>query len=227
VWLPWPELEAICQLDLRPPSLWPVFLAVLGTSRRYGGNDAKLEVDDLARLTGLSRRTVQAALSKLMATGLVVRVGRYGVLQVSLAGSTGTDRGASLSAPPGAPPEPARSADKLAPRKRKLACASPTSIYVYSLDKEVRGAGVFSAKQQRVIADVLAEASELLGADASQLSLPTPGAENLGLPAGTTFGEAFRIISLGDDRAAARDFTRLVLGLRQDERVQGEELPLT
>jgi hypothetical protein len=174
---------------------------VLGTSRRYGGKDAKLEVDDLVRLTGLARRTVQVALSRLMAMGLVVRVGRYGVLRVNLPGGG-------------------------APRKRRRVCASPTSLYVL-LDIEVMGAGVFSARQQRLIADVLAEASELLGADASQLTLPIPGAERLGLPARTTFGEAFRIINVGDDRAAARDFTRLVLGLRQDERVQGEELPLT
>jgi hypothetical protein len=84
--------------------------------------------------------------------------------------------------------------------------------------------GGFSAKQQHLITDLLAEATDLLGADAGQLTLPAPGAESLGLPAGTTFREAFQIIAAGDDRAAARDFTRLVLGLRRDERVQGQEL---
>jgi hypothetical protein len=132
VWFPWPELEAVCQLNLRPPSLWPVFLAVLGTSRRYGGRDARLEVGDLTRLTGLSRRTVQAALGKLMALGLVVRVDRYGVLRVNLPGGAGAQRSASLSAPPGAPPGRARGADKVAPRRRKLACASPTSTKWFS-----------------------------------------------------------------------------------------------
>ena len=39
------------------------FLTVLLVSARYGGRDAHLGVEDLARMTGLATRTVKAALA--------------------------------------------------------------------------------------------------------------------------------------------------------------------
>src|SRR5262245_41230349 len=50
-WVPWPAVEALCRLDLKTGSHWRVLLAVLTTSCRYGGCEAKLGVDDLVRLT--------------------------------------------------------------------------------------------------------------------------------------------------------------------------------
>jgi DNA-binding IclR family transcriptional regulator len=63
-----------------------VLLAVLLTSARYGGREARLGVDDLARMTGLGMRTVSGALAGLMRSGLVRRVGRYERLTVHLGG---------------------------------------------------------------------------------------------------------------------------------------------
>jgi len=61
-----------------------MFLAVLLVSARYGGRDARLGIDDVARLTGLAPRTVKAALSALKDGELVVRVRRAWLLAVPL-----------------------------------------------------------------------------------------------------------------------------------------------
>jgi hypothetical protein len=81
-WVPWLVAERIPRLDLRPPSRWRVFIAVLMTAARYGRGEAHLAVDDLVTWTNLSKRTVKAALADLIEQGLVERVGRYGNLRV-------------------------------------------------------------------------------------------------------------------------------------------------
>lgn len=70
--------------DLRPASRWQVFLLILLTSCRFGGRPAYLSVADIAAKTGLSARTVKAALADLLAAGLVRRDGRYKRLVVPL-----------------------------------------------------------------------------------------------------------------------------------------------
>ena len=81
-WLPWSAAETLLRLRLRPCSHWQVFLAVLLVSARHGGKDAKLGIDDLCDLTGLSPRTVKAAVSALCKNGLLVRVRRSRLLSV-------------------------------------------------------------------------------------------------------------------------------------------------
>ena len=49
-------------------------------------------------------------------------------------------------------------------------------------------------------------------------------AERLGLPAEATYGEALAKVAGSGDRALSRDYTRAVLALRDDERVQGRDL---
>ena len=83
-WLPWPVVASLLQLRLRPCSRWQVFLAVLLTSARYNGQDAKLGIDDLCDLTGLAPRTVKSAVSALCKSGLLVRVRRSRLLRVPL-----------------------------------------------------------------------------------------------------------------------------------------------
>jgi DNA-binding GntR family transcriptional regulator len=61
---------------LRRLSTWQVFLAIAATTARYGGI-AKLGIEDLARLTELSPRTVKTAVAELLAAGLIVRLSRY------------------------------------------------------------------------------------------------------------------------------------------------------
>jgi hypothetical protein len=77
-----------------------------------------------------------------------------------------------------------------------------------------------------VIDDVLAEATELLGADAGRLTLPDAQAQHLNLPTGATYSDARAAVEASGDRRRARDFTRAVLALRRDQRVQGGELGL-
>ena len=83
-WLPWPVVETLLQLRLRPASQWQVFLTVLCTSARYGNKDAKLGIDDICRITGLAPRTVKGAVSALCKSGLLVRVRRSRLLRVPL-----------------------------------------------------------------------------------------------------------------------------------------------
>jgi len=87
-WLPWRVVETLLLLKFRPCSQWQVYLAVLCTSARYGGQDAKLGIDDLCDLTGLSPRTVKAAVSNLCKRGLIVRVRRSRLLRVPLLRNT-------------------------------------------------------------------------------------------------------------------------------------------
>ena len=83
-WLPWPVVETLLRLRLRPCSQWQVYLAVLLTSARYGGQDAKLGIDDLCDLTGLAPRTVKGAVSALCKSDFIVREGRARRLSVPL-----------------------------------------------------------------------------------------------------------------------------------------------
>jgi hypothetical protein len=83
---------------------------------------------------------------------------------------------------------------------------------------------VFTTRQRSLIADVLAESSDLLGGDAARLPLPAAHAAKLGVPDGTTYGRALAAIAEGGTPVMARDFTKAVLALRRDPRVQGEEL---
>ena len=83
-WLPWSVIEALLRLRLRPCSHWQVYLAVVLTSARHGGKDAKLGIDDICDLTGLAPRTVKAAVSALRKSGLLVREGRTRLLSVPL-----------------------------------------------------------------------------------------------------------------------------------------------
>src|SRR5262249_992461 len=102
-----------------------------------------------------------------------------------------------------------------------------TGIYVsISSGKEERGGRPpFTPSQESVIKDVLVEASRLLGSDAADLPLPPAAAARLGLPAGATYRAAHPPLSPPRRPAPGRDLTGLVLCLRRDRRVQGEELP--
>ena len=106
-----------------------------------------------------------------------------------------------------------------APPRCTHACTSPTGIKV-SLNSSKC---VLSPKQAKVITDVLAESSELLGSDAAYLPMPDSDAAKLSLPPGVTYQQALETITTPKQ---ARDFTKAVLLLREDPRVQGEELEL-
>lgn len=75
-------------MKLRPCSRWQVYLAVLLTSARYNGQDAKLGIDNLCDLTGLSPRSIKSAISALQKSGLIIRVQRSRLLRVPLLHST-------------------------------------------------------------------------------------------------------------------------------------------
>ncbi len=77
-------VESLCRLRLGPASRWQVLWAILATSARFGGRDARLSVEEVAGLTGLSVRTVKAAIRDLVAAGLVSRPVRYRTLRVAL-----------------------------------------------------------------------------------------------------------------------------------------------
>lgn len=226
-WLPWPLVEIVCRLELRPPSVWQVFLAVLATWARYGRKEARLTVEDLEAMTGLSKRTVKATLAQLLGRGLLARNGRYGRLAVVLGGQGGTAEGADGPGEEGRSEGAAGGVSLSAPRRCRQACPPPTSVYCSSNKELVSGrSATFTARQRGVITDVLAKATELLGADAADLPLDAADAGKLGLLVGTTFGEAWRAINGGGDRARAGRFVRAALSLRHDPRVQGCELDL-
>jgi hypothetical protein len=222
-WLPWPTVEKVCRLDLRPPSVWRVFLAVLLTAARFGGREARLDVGALAGMTGLSRRTVKAALARLLERGLLARRGRYGVLMVTFGAEGDGSGGAGTPAPRGGDAPNPGGADELAPPRCRQACPSPTSVNVFHSEDST---GPFSRKQQGVIQDVLNEATELLGSDAAELPLPNEAAARFGLAVGTTYRRAWQTLTAAGSGADARDFVKAVLALREDARVQGEELEL-
>jgi hypothetical protein len=72
--------------------------------------------------------------------------------------------------------------------------------------------------------DVVSEASELLGADVGGLLLLPEHSANLGLPDGTTYADALAKVACAAEPRGARDFVKAVLALRNDLRVQGDEL---
>ena len=82
-WVPWPAVERVAMLRLRPASRWQVFFLILSTSCRYGGRPAILTVAQIAERTGLGVRTVKSALKGLIDAGHVRRVGRYRKLVVA------------------------------------------------------------------------------------------------------------------------------------------------
>jgi Helix-turn-helix domain len=207
-WVPWRLVERLCRLELRPPSVQRVLLAIVLTACRYGGWEARLGVDDLAQRTGLSPRTVKSALALLISRGFISRQGRYRRLVVNLLPES----------------EPAGEAPELAPRTCKQPCPSPISIEVSSITSEMKAPSIFSPRQQAVIDGVLTEATELLGSDAGCLILPEDQASQLGLTPGITYQEARRFVAQGGNRRLARDFVKAILSLRHDWRVQGDEL---
>jgi hypothetical protein len=81
----------------------------------------------------------------------------------------------------------------------------------------------FSTRQLRTVAGVMAESSALLGRDAWQLTIPESHACTLQQTATSTYAQALTATLEGGKRMA-RDFVRAVLALRQDRRVQGEEV---
>jgi hypothetical protein len=83
----------------------------------------------------------------------------------------------------------------------------------------------FSPSQQRVISDVMAEASELIGRSAWELDVSAETALPLGLVGPVTFQGAIAALIANGDKTLARAFVKAVLTLRQDRRVQGEEVP--
>ena len=83
-WVPWLLVERAQRLRLRPTSRWQVFFAILVTSCRFGGKEARLTVQQIAERTGLSTRTVKGSLVDLIRAGHVRRMGRYGRLVVTL-----------------------------------------------------------------------------------------------------------------------------------------------
>lgn len=225
-WLNWSEVEKLCRLKLRPASVWPVLLAVLLTSRRYGNQDARLGIEQLAELTGLSSRTVQRALTHLSQMGLVVRPERYRRLQITLAPAQKPAGGAKKLAPPALEAISERGVNKVAPPIRQQADASPTCIYVSDIEMMVDAAVSFTPRQRKVISDVFAAVVEL-GNDPWQLTLAREHAARLKMPPNTTYMQAFVAIAQSGNRVGARDFVKAVLALRSDSRVQGRELELS
>jgi hypothetical protein len=221
-WLPWEIVGQVCKLALRPPSLWQVFLSVVLTACRFNGREAYLTVTNLTALTGLAPRTVKAALAGLIRRGLLTRTARYKRLRFTLPGDQPKGGSSDALELPDAVAAHAQGAGKLAPRRCRQACTSPTSIY--SSPREESKKGPFTSKQRQLITDVLAEATHLLDADAGQVSLPRLHAARLGLPPSVTYAEALVTILQTDNRAQARDFVRAVLALRSDPRVQGHDL---
>jgi DNA-binding Lrp family transcriptional regulator len=216
---------AAVHLNLRPASVAKVFWAVFLTWCRYGQKEARLEISTLAEMTGLGKRTAQAAISELLDRGLIVRVGRYSRFRIVLPQvdlSTG-DRGNPIetetsSAVPG-------SANKLAHRTRSQACASPTVNMFSSLIENSREA--FTAKQLAVVTDVAHEASELLGHDVGGLTVNEKYITAFGITSASTYADALRRVVAEKSPVMARDFTKAMLALRDDDRVQGVELTHT
>jgi hypothetical protein len=96
----------MCRLRLSPPSLWQVLLAVVTTSARYGGQDARVKIADLVEMTSLAERTVKGALRKLFSMGLLIRVGRYENIRVNFTlTETPSERFITLTPPANAPAE--------------------------------------------------------------------------------------------------------------------------
>jgi len=84
--------------------------------------------------------------------------------------------------------------------------------------------GFLTQRQQAVVADVLDESRDLLDHDALDLTLPDQTARQLNLDPPVTFREALATLIARGSRSPARAFVRAVLALRDDPRVQGEEV---
>ena len=194
------------------------------TAYRYGGTEAQLSIKAIASKTRLSDRTVQSALTSLIRQGVISREGRCCRLRIHLDAIVRGPGSACTSALPGTEKVTAGSANTFARRKRKQACASPTSLY--SLDLKEGNASCFSPKQLKLIADVMADATDLLGIDASQLSVLDDHLTRLGMHPPVSYAEAFARVTSSGERRKARDYVRAVLHLKTDERVQGQELAL-
>jgi hypothetical protein len=82
IWIPADLAISLVRLNLTPPSRWQVFLLILIVWCRYGRKEAFLTIEQIAARVDLSERTAQAAVSDLIAWGLVSRVGRCGKLVV-------------------------------------------------------------------------------------------------------------------------------------------------
>ncbi|MBI3411317.1 MAG: MarR family transcriptional regulator [Planctomycetes bacterium] len=225
-WLPWDVVERVCKLNLKPASTWQVLLAVLLTSARYNGRTAHLGVTELVQLTGLSKRTVTRALALLINKGYLVRTVRYKRLQVNLDVDAKVTGSARLLAPRDSKFTSSPCANTMTPRKCQLVGPSPTCVIVSCIENSVCSDGTFTVKQKKLVADVLLEASELLGADVGELTLPPKYATRLDLSLNTTYQQAWIHINKCGGSKAARDFTGAVLALRADARVQGNELEL-
>ncbi len=226
-WIEWEVATKLCQLKLRTDSEWRVLLAVFLTSTRYGGRPAFLSITALAEMTGLGSRTVQAAVSRLMTSGLIVRDKRYRSLRCTLVPQkTGVtlgvesvvkDRSVSKSG----------SAGSSAPPKRSHDCASPKCIHVFVNSIEIGLStfeAAFSSRQIQTIYRMLAQSQELLGADPLGLALSDQHAAILEQPVGATFSQALQHHCSNSSKRHARDLTKAILSLQRDERIQGVEL---
>jgi hypothetical protein len=112
---------------------------------------------------------------------------------------------------------------------RKLRVTSPLPCEpVQSPEPQSRGRSrtlstrTFTATQANLVNSVLAEASEILGADARTLPMLDPA--RVGLLAPITFGEAYKQLKGGASVQHLSAYIRAVLALKDDERVQGREL---
>lgn len=214
VWLPWKVVQQLATLRLRPQSCWPALFTILAQQYGFGGKVAFMKLAELAELTRMSLPTTKRAVAVLIKTGLVHRDKRYGRLTVKL-----TDYSESLTKlrhPKSASPRNT----KLTPRKDQQVDTS--SICIPSLLS--RGSG-FTTKQMQTIKGVLKEASLLLDSDAALLTLTAASSSKLSLPIDATYREMLDAVSMGE--VLARDAVAAVIALKNDKRVQGEELELT
>jgi len=70
--VPFPE-EVICRAKIRSASRWRVLLAVMFTADQSDESFVYQDDPQLIRMTGLDRRTVQAALRDLVDAGLLIQ----------------------------------------------------------------------------------------------------------------------------------------------------------
>jgi hypothetical protein len=199
VWFPQDVVERVSRLRLRPASVFQVLFVVLATQWRYGGNEARLTASKIAEMTGLGYATVKRALAALTSAKLLVRPRPRGCLRVV------------LDAPV--------NSETVAPVRTKQIDPHANVPSVEPL----RRFG-FTAKQQKLIDDVIVEASEILGSDALVLSVPTKIAERLGLKSDISYADALAAVKQSGDKLSARNLVSAVLALRNDDRVQGRDL---
>jgi hypothetical protein len=78
----WHFLKGFARLEWGRSSCWRVLLGILGSCDDSGV--ANMSIAELSTLTGLSERTVKAALAVMLRDKVVVRLGRYGRISVPL-----------------------------------------------------------------------------------------------------------------------------------------------